>query len=398
MLLSAQQASLTLLSATPLLDQSCSCSNNGTNNILGLAILTSDTTETDSKHRVGGNIDKPNLHQNLGIAEALAAFEDDDLILPEDIEEFFPSFNIESVLNAFDIGLENCIARVPNEARHPVALDRHNTEDVNSSPSPLNSEPSVVVNKVDYVHLMSSNSITKRVTTEVKENILRPYLENDLPYVPDQELVRHKFHVQVMKKLPLKNVINGNRHVSKEIEGILLMAIIAEYLNRCAISHDADDYTIPSFAKQFPDIYGKACPYLSPKFKLETLVDVWKVFNVAIHEMKIPVSANKSSLLVAANLLSDPERAMTTGSRQVVRTECAIELFHAVSGHPISKRPTERCNSESSPAAKKRRTGSISSIESIGDLTPDLASLDIAKIVESMDFNEMISKSQFCFL
>jgi hypothetical protein len=361
---------------------------------LGLEILTSDATKIDSKH--GDNIDKPtNNLQDLVIAEALTAFEDDNLILPEGIEDFFPPSNIESVLNRFEIGLDNYIAPVPNDARQTVALDSYNTTENNllSSPFRLNSEPAAIVsNEIDYVSLMLTNSITKRVSTEVKENILRPYLVNELPYVPYDDLVSHKFHVKVMKELPLKNVINGNRHVSKEIEGILLMAIIAEYLNRYAISvADADYYSVQSFAQQFPEIYRKSWPHLSPKFKLDTLVDVWKVFNVAIHEMKIPASGNKSSLLVAANLLSDPKYPMTTGSRQVVRTECALELFHAVSGRPISKRPTERCNSGSSPAAKKRRTGSISSNESIGDSTPDFASLDIDKIIASMDFDEMIS-------
>jgi hypothetical protein len=237
------------------------------------------------------------------------------------------------------------------------------------------SDDIIETKKIDYVDLMLTNSITKRVTTEVKENILRPYLENNLPYVPDQELVSHKFHVKVMKELPLKNVINGNRHVSKEIEGILLMAIIGEYLNRYAISKDADaDYSVQSFAQQFPDIYGKAWPHLSPKFKLETVVDVWKVFNVAIHKMKIPVSANKSSLLVAANLLSDPERAMTTGSRQVVRTECVIELFHAVSGYPISERPS-RGSSNARLVTKRRRGNSISST-ALSDEIDDLTSVE----------------------
>ena len=228
---------------------------------------------------------------------------------------------------------------------------------------------STAASQIDYVDITLTNTITNRVPKDVKKNILAPYLRDVMPTLSDIELLTKNYHLAIIRSLSgLEEVIDGKRHIHKEIEGIVFMAMIAEYLNRHSPLSDGVEFSVSTFQQAHSEIYTDSVPHLTKKFKLETLVTVWQTFHTAIKVMGVNPSGKKSGLIVAANLLADPTSAMTTGSRQVIRTTMVERLYHSVTGIAMSSRPSRSKKTDVSVSTtnkhKRARAASVASYDS----------------------------------
>lgn len=196
---------------------------------------------------------------------------------------------------------------------------------------------------LSYISIIQTNSATSRVSQQDKEDILIPYIQRTVNNLSKDDLKKGTIHKRMRNAIELEVILsrpvrkNEKCHVLRELKGILLYAIISEYLSKLCEMDLLLTYKEDKFADLFPDILIEVNKY---NLVLKQFVVMWMIFEIATKEMNIEAHHNKGGFIVAVNLFVDPTAQFTTGSKPVKRTQLCERLFELVTGElPITRTP-----------------------------------------------------------
>ena len=171
--------------------------------------------------------------------------------------------------------------------------------------------------------ITTSNDPTTNTTTTTSSN-------ND-SYIDHDKHINDNF--QKYSDVLIVKDDNIIRHERNEAEGLLIAGFMTEYLHRYPSKlHVNSNSEINEYNFYYMDheLYQRAKDKLTTRFPI--LIDIWRMFIIAINCMKISPERRKGSLLVAVNLLVCPETALTPSSSPTLMTAFSLDVFEMVSG------------------------------------------------------------------
>lgn len=142
---------------------------------------------------------------------------------------------------------------------------------------------------------------------------------------------------QIFKRVPYEQELSKKPHLKKQVIGAILMGCYVRYHNTHLSQIETLGLTEEHFCRCHPEFLE---PIQTNQLLLSRFVEVWKVFYILSHVMKVSSTTYKSSFLVAANLISDPMQLISLGKEQTLFTELVEDLFHKITGK--SKTTRER--------------------------------------------------------